>query len=417
MCLRFREGEPEGICTTMTPNTKKQPSDIPKIIFIVNARMPNKKAYGIQIAQMCQAYVEAGSVRSDASNGAGVDLELVIPRTHASSLASLKDAFKLRVDIPTTILPGLDWYSGGRMLFFISSCVFICTSQLYLWWKKVRGVKALVYTVDMDTFSFVPLVLSGFPVVVEMHDQKPRNIFTRFFFKRAKLIIATNTEIQRALAERFGIPTDRMLIEPNGVDLNLFMHTPTRDEARRALAIPQDQKIALYVGRFYEWKGLDILVDAAQQAPDMQWYVVGDTRAVFERVAGRTDLPANLHIAGACEPSDVPRWLAAADALLVLGTKRNEQSYRHTAPMKVYEYMAARRPIVASRTPALTSMIAAQDAVWYEPDDAHSLALTAQSAVSAPDSAALDRAFVAAQSHSWKERVKRIISKLQSDAL
>jgi glycosyltransferase involved in cell wall biosynthesis len=372
-----------------------------KLVYIVNARLPNKKAYGIQIAKMCEAFVESG-----------IDLELVIPRTHASSIASMKDAYRLRVDIPTTILPGLDWYSGGRIPFFISSCVFIITSSIYLLWKRMRGERCIVYTVDMDTFSFSPLPLFGFPIVAEMHDTKPRNIFTRYFFRRMKLLVVTNTQIRDALCERFGIATDRAIIEPNGVDFEIFAQAPAREEARHRLNISPGRQVALYVGRFYEWKGLDILVDAAKQAPALDWYVVGDTSEVFKKVTKCPDLPHNLHIAGECAPGDVPLWLAAADTLLILGTKRNEQSYRHTAPMKVYEYMAASRPVVASRTPALESIIPEHDALWYEPDNAVSLAAAAQSAAAAPDSAVLNRAFDAAQKHSWAQRVERITGRI-----
>lgn len=369
-----------------------------KIVYIVNARLPNKKAYGIQIAKMCEAYVEAG-----------IDLELVIPRTHASMIASMKDAYQLRVVIPTTILPGLDWYDRGRAMFFLSSCVFIITSGLYLLGKRLRGEPCLVYTVDMDTFSFALLPLAGLPVVAEMHDKKPANIFTQFFFRHAKLIIMTNTEIAQTLRDRFRFTHEKYIIEPNGVDIQSFVSAPARADARTQLGISPDKQIALYVGRFYEWKGLEILADAAGHAPSVDWYVVGDTEEVFKKVTKRDTLPTNLYIAGECVPGDVPLWLAAADTLLVLGTKTNEQSYRHTAPMKVYEYMAARRPVVASHTPALTSIIPGHNAVWYEPDNAVSLAAAAQSAAAAPDSAMLDRAFEAAQKHSWKERAERIL--------
>jgi len=359
--------------------------------------MPNKKAYGIQTAKMCEAFIEAG-----------VDLELVIPRTHASSIASLKDAYKLRVDISTTILPGFDLYSSGRFPFFISSCTFIITSGAYLLWKRLRGEQCLVYTADMGNFSFAPLPAFGFPVAAEMHDAKPRNIFTRYFFKHLKLLIVTNAEIRKTLSNQFDISPDKIMMEPNGVDFDLFRGAPGQEEARTELGIPLEQKVALYVGRFYEWKGLDILVDAAQGAPDIDWYVVGDTPEVFAKVTKSPNLPSNLRIMGECESSNVPLWLAAADTLLILGTKRNDQSYRYTAPMKIYEYMAASRPIVASKTPALTSIMSEHDAVWYETDSAESLAMAVESAIAKPNQDIINRGLIAAREHSWAARVKRV---------
>ncbi|MDP2648516.1 MAG: hypothetical protein Q8P19_01310, partial [bacterium] len=84
-----------------------------KLYYVVNARLPNKKAYGIQIAKMCEAFIEAG-----------VDLELVIPRTHAARSAKMRDFYHLRVDVPTTTLPTLDWYDKGRIGYLLSSVIF-----------------------------------------------------------------------------------------------------------------------------------------------------------------------------------------------------------------------------------------------------------------------------------------------------
>lgn len=359
--------------------------------------MPNKKAYGIQAAKMCESFVEAG-----------IDLELVIPRTRASSQASLKEAYKLRVDIPTTILPGLDLYGSGRIPFLLSSCVFITTSGAYLLWKRLHGERCLVYTVDMGKFSFAPLPAFGFPVAAEMHTGKPNNVFNRYFFRRVNPLIVTNAEIKHELSERFGIPHKNIVIEPNGVDFDLYSKVPSQRDARIKLGIPPEQKVALYVGRFYEWKGLEILIAAAQSSPEIAWYVVGDTREVFAKVTQSDALPENLHIMGECEPTEVPLWLKTADALLILGTKHNEQSYRHTAPMKIYEYMAAGRSIVASRTPALTSIISEQDVIWYEPDSRESLAKSVELAIAKPDQNAIDRGLLVAREHSWEARAKRI---------
>lgn len=371
-----------------------------KIYYVVNARLPNKKAYGIQVAKMCEAFVEAGA-----------NLELVIPRTRASE-TSLKDFYRLRASIPTKILPGLDWYAGGRVPFLLASVFFMKIAGLYLLWKRLSGERFIIYTVDMDTFSFTNLPLFG-KTFAEMHDTKSSNFLTRFFFRNVSGIIATNEEIKRSLRDTFNIPDEKFIVEPNGVDLKLFEQVPSREEARKQLGIAQDSKVALYIGRFFDWKGLGILIDSAKLSPSIKWFAVGGTEREFTSATNRIDIPANLHIAGECALEQVPIWSAAADALLILGTKENERSYRYTSPMKAYEYMAAGRAIVASRTPALESIFSEESAVWYEPDNAEDLARSAARACAKPSLEMVRGNLARARIHSWEARATRIFKHIE----
>jgi len=106
----------------------------------------------------------------------------------------------------------------------------------------------------------------------------------------------------------------------------------------------------------------------------------------------------------------VPLWASAADILLVLGTKRDEQSYRYTSPMKVFEYMAMQRTIVASRTPALESILDKDECVFYEPDNAQSLAesITEAAGELVENSVRTGNAYRKARHYSWSARAKRI---------
>ncbi|HUO56402.1 MAG TPA: glycosyltransferase family 4 protein [Candidatus Paceibacterota bacterium] len=372
------------------------------ILFVVNARMPNKKAYGIQIGKMCEAFIENGE-----------KLELIIPRTQTSSTASLRELYNLRVEIPTTILPGLDWYARGRFAFALSSLIFILSSAVYLLGKRLTGARAIIYTVDMDTFSFAPLVFFGFPCIAEMHDVKPVRFFTKQFFKRAKLIVATNTEIAQTLGTDFSIESARMIIEPNGVDMQRFDSDLSREEARRRLGISSHKKIALYAGRFYAWKGLGILIKASEALPqDVECYAVGGSKEDFLASSSSREIPDQLHIAGSYPLTEMPLWHRTADVLLVIGTRDNARSFRHTSPMKVFEYMASHRPLVAADTPALRSIIEAGEALWYAPDTPEDLARAIADALSSDTSAIVARAYERAKRHTWQLRAARIYEKI-----
>lgn len=373
-----------------------------RIHYVINARVPHVRAYGIQIAKMGEALIESGA-----------ELTVVIPNTLASRNA-MREHNGLRTDVRTVVLPGLDWYDKGRIPFLIASVVFMIASFFYIRKQKRLGTIDAVYTVDMDTFSYALLPFTGVPCFAEMHGAKRPSFANRYFFRRARGIVATNQEIADALATAFSIPRERIVIEPNGVDVSEFDDAPAKAAARAQLSLPADAQIALYAGRFYAWKGLDILVRAAALAPATQWYVIGGSEDQFKQITGTDSLPQNLHVMGDMKTSDIPAWLSAADTLLILGTKTHEQSYRFTAPMKVYEYMAARRPVVAAGTPALTGIIPDTDALFYEPDNAEALAEVVAKADSIDTSLMVARAYSRAAEHTWSKRAERVLSFMSS---
>jgi glycosyltransferase involved in cell wall biosynthesis len=372
-----------------------------KIYYVANARMPTEKAHGIQIAKMCEAFIEAG-----------LDLTLVVPRRKTDP-RSIREYYGLRVDIPTVYLPAINWYGKGPLGYRISSLSFMFAYVLFLIRKQMRGEHFVLYTVDMDTFSSSALTLLRAPLFSEMHGAKVSTISQRRLFKRARGVIAINKIIVEELRQAFPRSSTQYLIEPNGVDLLAFPQT-SKQEARERLGLPQDTHLVLYSGRFFEWKGLEILPRAAALTPSVRWQVVGGDKEEFGKLVTEP-LPDNLYFAGSRPYTEIPLWCAAADALIVLGTKRDTQSYRYTSPMKLFEYFAAERPIIASDTPALREVVSEQEALFYKPDDPKDLAEVVQQVVTHPQE--LEPRIVAATQRaiasSWRARAERIMRFMQ----
>ncbi|HCR52240.1 TPA: hypothetical protein DIV48_01160 [Candidatus Kaiserbacteria bacterium] len=373
---------------------------IKKMYYIANARMPNEKAHGIQIAKMCEAFAEAGE-----------NVVLVVPGRGSPS-ADLRSFYQLRVDISLVRLQVPDLYTCGRTGFLVSSVLFMMRCVFFLFEKRIRGERFLIYTIDMDTFSTMVLPLLGM-CVTEIHAPKKATAVQRFFFKHVRGVVATNALTKASLAKTFSFPLPRMIVEPNGVDAQMFASFMPKDEARRRLSLPPAEKIALYVGRLYPWKGLEILPVVCEKLVKngISCYVVGGTAEELERLSGN-DLPPNLHCVGAKAARDIPAWIAASDVALVLGTAHNEESYRFTSPMKLFEYMASRIPMVASGTPALKDVLTDRDALFYEPDNPASLAQRITEAVthSKENAVRVNRAYEKAQEHTWGERAQRILA-------
>lgn len=369
-----------------------------KIYYVVNARIPTEKAHGIQTAKTCESFIEAGH-----------EVTLIVPNRSTDDV-SIRDYYGLRVDVPIVRIAGPDWYLKGTAGFVISSVCFMAGYVSYLRRARRNGEDFLLYTVDMDTFSSSALAFVGRPFVTELHGIKPRTPFTNLLIHQAAGVITINRFVAEEIMRTFGLSSERVLIEPNGIDLELFENVPEKREARRQLGIPENELLVLYIGRLYGWKGLSVLGEAAARMQGtMRLRVVGGTKEDYLREGG-SELPERLTFEGGVVPTVVPLWLSAADALLVLGTKAQMSSYLYTSPMKVFEYMAVGKPIIASRTPALRAILNEESAWWYEPDDADSLARVAEEAVKGADDTRPIHARVQATHHAWNARAARILA-------
>ncbi|MEK7083522.1 MAG: glycosyltransferase family 4 protein [Patescibacteria group bacterium] len=345
-----------------------------KIYYIANARMPTEKAHGIQLAKMCEAFVEHG-----------VDFELVVPHRRTYD-ASIKTFYGLRVDIATKKLSIINTYAWGRIGFFLGSISFAFGYFFYLLKKRLRGESFVIYTVDIDQFSFFLIPFIGVPYFCEIHDAKKKSILFARFFKHAVGIVTINSIIKKELSVVFGIALKKIIVHPNGIDMAMFASPLLRLEARTRLGLPNQKPIVLYVGKFYDWKGIgDLVIAARLLETEVDVYAIGGDMRELMAASGVKELPISLHCQGTKAFTEIPLWLFAADALLVLGTKQNDYSYLHTSPMKLFEYMASRRPIVASGTPANREIVGDGEALLYESDNPNDLAEKVRYALSHHD--------------------------------
>lgn len=332
------------------------------IHYILNAPMPHKKAYGIQCAKMCEAFVRQG-----------IRVVLVCPPSDSSDV-SLKDFYKLNTDIEVVRVPALNRYNEGKVLFIVSTITFMVSSFAYLLKEKWKGHLERTYTVDMDAISFTLLPLLGVPCFVEIHGRKFNSFLARLFFKRVRGIITVNPHVAEELSQVFGISRERIIVETNGVDDSWLAFDKTRNEARAQLSRPVSERIVTFIGRFYSWKGLDILPKALALTPEITCYIIGGSKEEFQRATGIDEIPDNIHFPGEIENHEVPVWLAASDALVVVWPKQQDPFYRNMSPMKIYEYMALRRPVVGANDTAITDSAPGGEMILYEPGDEKDLA-------------------------------------------
>lgn len=367
-----------------------------KIYYVANVRWPTSRAHGIQLAKMSEALMEEG-----------VDLTLIVPNRGEGDPQTF---YGLRQPIPVIRIPNLN-LGNSALGFNLSALWFAAASFLFLALK--RPVKdSIIYTIDLDQFSFFLLPFLGRPVFVEVHGSKKLSFFSKIFFSKISGVFAVSEGVKSNLIKSFNLSLEKIIVCPNGIDFQMFENLPAAETIRQKLNFPKGP-VFLYVGRFYSWKGLEVLPAAAEKVGEKASIVlVGGSATEFSRITGEKKLPANLIFAGIQPFSEIPLWLNAADFLLVTATKKDEYSYHETSPMKLFEYLATGKLIIAAKTPAIGNVVSAEEVIFYEPDDVVDLIKQMNFVLDNQNvcDAKAQRALAKAKEFSWQKRAERVLA-------
>jgi glycosyltransferase involved in cell wall biosynthesis len=226
-------------------------------------------------------------------------------------------------------------------------------------------------------------------------------------FSATSLLIAVSEELKRILIEE-GVDPATIEVIPNGVDVELFR--PEGEAARTGL---EGKTVIGFVGGLRPWHGIDDLSDAFRtlaQDPRYHLLVVGNGPEAKTIRNLAAELPGRVTHVGSVSHADVPAYLRAMDIAVAPYPELDRFYY---SPLKVLEYMATARPVVASAVGQLNRLIrTGETGVLVPPGDARTLAETvAELGNDADRCRAMGRAAAAvAEAHSWTQRAQQILS-------
>ncbi len=376
-----------------------------RVVYITHGDVPSKWAHSFQAMRMGEALAEHVA-----------ELELL---TAGSLLPGAERHVPLR-----------SWYGVGPGLRVVRLPVFWRLRDPFFerapgprferaaaWYARWRRPD-LVYT--RSKRAALRCIRMGLATVLEAHGSpKDGDVQQSAFQALAALAerpafrgLVTVTEYLREQYREMGLPDAKLEVWPDAVDPAPFDAAPERAEARRRLGLPKGP-VALYCGHFYEAKGVPCLIDAARRAPEITFCLVGGTPRDTARMRQRAAAARNVRFEGFVPQRLVPTQLAAADVLVLPNSARFEHA-QATSPLKLFEYMAARRPIVATAIPALAGWLRdGENARVVEPDSPEALAAGVAEVCADPALAArlADRARADVDPFSWKNRARDVLER------
>ena len=380
-----------------------------KLIYVTNGRIPTEKAYGLQTVSMCQAFV-----------GAGAPVTLVIPRRKNSIAESLFDYYGVEKNFGVSYIPIIDAIGWGRRFGFWVTRLSYAVALLFSL-KLRKQPDTVIFTRDL--IAAVLLKLRGHRVFYDMHGFPYK--FLWFWKKACQMMegmVCTNQWKIEQCKKIFKIHESKLCLARNGFT-NDQASSQTLSTARREVALPPDKEVVVYAGHLQDWKGVDVLAKAAQKLSNILFVFVGGTADEITRFKARNlPLSKNVVMKGQRPHQEIPTYLQAADVVVLPNSARSENfrfavySQYDTSPLKLFEYMASRRPIVASALPSIKEILNESNAVLVEPDNPNALVDGIRKVLSNPDlKAKLEtRAWQDVQQYSWANRAFSILDFIES---
>ncbi len=382
---------------------------MPKIYFIANARIPTEKAHGKQIMKTCEALARQK-----------VQVELWLPhRKQLDQLANQDPFAYYGCDNSFIIktLPVLDFLKiSGNWPSFLQTAVYFLEEFSFLVSLTAKmPSESLIYTRSMTAAAVLKL-FKKCRVYYEVHNVTQNTlswIVQRNLWRMFDGVTAISDGLKSRL-EMAGI--SRVIVVPDAVDLQDF-GLVSRKDTRGKLKIGSDERVVLYSGSLQSRKGVYVLAQAAKENKSKNlwfWFVGGTLQGTdvseFRQYISRKEI-SNVVVTGYIPAREVAAYLVAADVLVLPSSAKVAESNLYTSPMKLFEYLAAGVPIVASATKANREiLINGKNALLVLPDNPKDLLKGIRKVLT--DKYLADRicraAVTDAKKYSWDKRAAKI---------
>jgi glycosyltransferase involved in cell wall biosynthesis len=326
-----------------------------KIGILTGGSIPTPMAHSFNVMKMAQGFASLGH---DVEVVTAASLKISRWRKKISNIYS---HYGIRNDIKVTWLSPSFWsYFSGRTS---NDPVYCRRAARYSLEQGFNLVYCRSYLIPSYTAK------AGIPTFIETHttnyDIRPlQEIYEVAPLEAFKGLVTIHESIKKEHMIR-GVPKEKVLVLQDGVDLERF---DIKDDPlfwRDKLGLGANKKYAVYCGHLYPEKGIEVILESAKMLEhnkDLVFLLVGGfekDRRHWEEYCKQKEI-SNVQFTGFIENASVPQYLKSADVLLLpykLDLNYRAMDINTTSPLKLFEYMASKRPIVATRVSTLENIL------------------------------------------------------------
>lgn len=207
---------------------------------------------------------------------------------------------------------------------------------------------------------------SGIPLILEVNDatfidrirdlklKRIARLMEKYVFRKSDAIVTISTHFKKLIAET-GIPEEKIVVIPNAANPETFSPTLSPQHVRDKYGIG-DKLVIGYIGSMASYQKVDNLLSVADEITarhrDVVFLLVGDETRLDKKWRKYVNGDEKkIVFTGKVPHSDIPRYIAAMDIVAL------PHSNLHGSPMKIFEYMAMGKAIVAPKLPPLEDVL------------------------------------------------------------
>ena len=323
-----------------------------KIAYLSNSIIPSRAANSIHVMKMCQAFALNGHEVVLFALNKKNEKERSVTNPH--EYYGMKKKFLIK-QMPCPNFRGRDWIYSYSILLSL---------------KKMNP--SLVY--GRHLMACAHAARAKYRVIYELHfpvwqrSSRDRALFEELITRSelVRLVVITKA-LMNLCIDKWSLPPEKILVAPDGAD-------PVEDESSlpQWTARPQCLQVG-YIGHLYEGRGIDLIISLSGLMEDVDFHIIGGTESDIEYWKSQVSR-SNIFFHGYIPPNQIHKYRNSCDILIapyqesVSVADRGGDTGSVMSPLKIFEYMSSKKPIIASDMPAIREVLNPDNAVLVRPD-------------------------------------------------
>jgi glycosyltransferase involved in cell wall biosynthesis len=368
-----------------------------KIAYITNTTYVSGWANSVQIVNMCKSFSKVGA-----------DVTLVLPYRSVQKDIDLFEYYHIPKTFKVKMLPCIDLSIGNEhpIFYWLRLISFYISARFYVWFNNFD----YLYSRDLYSALFFP------KIIIEQHSFPKKIKFPLNFVFNKKRKVVCLTSFIKDLFVKAGILSANTVVAPSAVDLEEF------SEKKPKIIIDGTKEgdfVFGYIGTLKTMnmeKGVsDCLESLKFLDGGYKFLVVGgeeDDLEYYKKMSEDLNIQDKVIFVGKVSYSEVSKYSSFCD-VFVAPYPENEHYSFFMSPLKIFEYMASRKPIITTSLPSIKEVLKdGENAILVEPSNPKQLAESIIRLKNNPELGAklAEKAFQdVKEKYTWDNRARKIL--------